>query len=286
MKVTQPQIDQYRMKTYRMLPGKHLAGPNDAVKFVNERGFAYLWPIKNVEMPNLWNATTGNRPVANDHDDPGHATWGWKDELLDKRVWYYARIIKNRNTFVSHELIPYFYALSPNYGDPEEDFQDQYQQGLMTLETKLIFEALLKEGPLDTISLRKAAHQTSKNSDSGFTKALDTLQSQLKVLPMGITNAGRWGYAFAYDLTHRYYPDLMEQARSIRESAARQKIVATYLESVGAATVKDIGRIFQWTPELTQRTLNSLISSELIFEVEPFEGEKANLFISKSVLTL
>ncbi len=283
MKVTRSQIDQFRMKTYRMLPGKHLTGPQDAVNFVNERGFAYLWPIKNVEMPNLWNATTGNRPVADDHDDPGHATWGWKDELLDKRVWYYARIIKNRNTFVSHELIPYFYALSPNYGDPEEDFQDQYQQGLMTLETKLIFEALLKEGPLDTISLRKASHQTSKNSNSGFTKALDTLQSQLKVLPVGVTNAGRWGYAFAYDLTHRYYPDLMEQARPISESTARQKIVTTYLDSVGASSAKEIARIFQWTPELTKRTLLALITNSAIAEAEPLDGEKENLFISNKI---
>jgi hypothetical protein len=73
---------------------------------------------------------------------------------------------------------------------------EEYQQGKMTLETKLVFEALLKEGPLDTISLRKAAHLTGKNSNSPFNNALDVLQMQLRLLPVAISEAGRWGYAF------------------------------------------------------------------------------------------
>ncbi len=286
MQITPEQIGHYRQQTYHMNPGSRLPGPKEAIQFVNERGFVYLWPIKGIQLPSLWTAVAGDRPVADEHDDPGHITWGWKDDLLDKRVWYYARILKNRNTFISYDLIPYFYALSPNYGDPEADFQDQYQQGQMTLETKLVFEALLKEGPLDTISLRKASHQTSKNANSSFARALDTLQNQLKVLPVAVSNAGRWGYAFVYDLTHRYYPDLIEKSRPISESSARQKLMSTYLKSVGAATGKEMARLFQWTPELTQRTLNALLAQQELFQAEPLPNEKDPLFYSKFLKTL
>jgi len=266
-----------------MLPGQRLASPQEAIRFVNERGFVFLWPIKNVTLPSLWTAVAGNRPVADEHDDPGHITWSWKDSLLDKRVWYYGRVLKHKNTFVSLDTIPYFYALTPNYGDPEEDFLDQYRQGLLTLETKLVFEALLKEGPLDTLSLRKAAHLTGKTSDSAFNRALDTLQMQCKCLPVAISEAGRWGYAFVYDLTHRYYPDLAENARFISENKARQVLAHKYLASVGAASLKEISRLFIWPPELTLRALKSLVQAEEILEDVILENEKEPVFAIKSL---
>ena len=222
MEISLRKLQTFRSNTYGMNPGRRLKTPQQAVEFVNRRGFIFLWPIKDVELPSLWCAVAGDRPVADEHDDPGHISWGWKDQLLDQRVWYYARMLKHRNTFISTQLAPYFYALTPNYGSPEEDFYDQYQQGEITLETKLVFEALLKEGPLDTLSLRKAAHLTGKNSNSAFSKALDTLQVDMRVLPVSISEAGRWHYAFVYDLTHRYYPDLSEQARTINENKARR----------------------------------------------------------------
>ena len=92
-----------------------------------------------------------------DHDDPGHRTWGWKDDSLGKKYWYYAKLLRHRATFVSLDMIPNFYALSPNYGDPFQDYLMQYEEGKLTQESKLVYEALIKEGALDTLSLKKAA---------------------------------------------------------------------------------------------------------------------------------
>jgi len=64
-----------------------------AIAYVEERGFVYFWPIKGVMMPSLWQAVAGDRPVASEHDDPGHVTWGWKDGLLGERLWYYAKVL-------------------------------------------------------------------------------------------------------------------------------------------------------------------------------------------------
>ncbi|MCK7520523.1 MAG: hypothetical protein MZV64_23930 [Ignavibacteriales bacterium] len=50
-----------------------------ASTFVNRRGFVFFWPISGIDLPSLWTAVAGDRPVADKHDDPGHITWGWKD---------------------------------------------------------------------------------------------------------------------------------------------------------------------------------------------------------------
>lgn len=280
MKILLEQLKQYRAITYRTKPNLILHSPKEAVDFIDQRGFAFLWPIKDMEMPSLWAAVAGDRPVADDHDDPGHISWGWKDEMLDKRAWYYARLLKNRNTFVSNEFAPYFYALTPNYGSPEEDFYDQYQQGQLPQETKLIFETLLKEGPLDTLSLRKKAHLSGKSSNTPFTKALDILQSDMRVLPVSIADAGRWHYAFVYELTHRYLPELGEQAHAISEKQARMKIVEKYLESVGAASFHQVHSLFRWSKETTERTLDQLVNDGQVISGIAFEGSDTPGFAS------
>ena len=284
MEISLKRLHEYRSRTYRTSPGLRLSSPRQAVDFVNERGFIFLWPIKGVELPSLWDAVAGDRPVADDHDDPGHISWAWKDQMLDQRVWYYARLLKHRNVFVSLELAPYFYALTPNYGSPEEDFYEQYQQGEIPLEAKLIFEALLKEGPLDTLSLRKAAHLSGKGSDTPFNRALDLLQVEMKCLPVSVCEAGRWHYAFVYDLTHRYYPDLSEKARPISEKQARKMLLQSYLDSVGMASAHQIASLFHWSGEITAETLASLTQANLIQANLNLEKQKDLYFASNKLL--
>jgi hypothetical protein len=115
--------------------------------------------------------------VADAHDDPGHVTWGWKDSALGKRQWYYAKILRRKATMISLDIAPYFYALSDNYGSPEEDHIIAYQAGRLTLEAKQVYEAILDNGPLHTLDLRREARLTSKGSDSVFNRALEVLQA-------------------------------------------------------------------------------------------------------------
>src|SRR5437764_2525442 len=113
---------------YRRTPELRLRSLEDALAFVEERGFVYFWPIDGAELPSLWQAVAGARPVPSEHDDPGHVTWGWKDNMLDKRRWYYGKLLKRRGTMIALDLLPYFYALSENYGEPD-DFEREYQAG-------------------------------------------------------------------------------------------------------------------------------------------------------------
>jgi hypothetical protein len=240
-------ILEYRARTFHTEPGRRITTREEAIAFVNERGYVYFWPIKEVTLPSLWTAVAGDRPVPDEHDDPGHITWGWKDELLGARRWYYAKVLRKRATFISLEILPNFYALSENYGEPDKDYLLQYQEGRLTWEAKTVYETILNEGALDTVSLRKLARMTNKASDSPFNRALETLQADFKILPVGIAQAGAWKYAFIYECVHRHFPDLLDRARAIRQVDARRVLAEIYLHAVGAARVRDLNLLLGWS---------------------------------------
>lgn len=190
-------VEAYRANTYRR--NRPLTTADQAIKFVRERGFIFFWPIKDVELPSLWMAVAGDRPVASEHDDPGHVTWGWKDQMLGERKWYYAKLLRKKATLVSLEVAPYFYALTENYGDPDEDYLIQYEAGRLKHENKRIYEALLGEGPMDAVALRRKVGLTGKGNKYRFDRAVVELQTDMKILPIGVAEAGVWNYAFVYD---------------------------------------------------------------------------------------
>jgi hypothetical protein len=262
--LTLNKIKAYRRETYRVSAGNRIKTREEAIQFAQQRGFIYFWPIKDILMPSLWVAVAGDRPVADAHDDPGHVTWGWKDGLLGKRRWYYAKVLRKKSTIISLDVAPYFYALSQNFGAPEEDYLVQYMQGRLTQEAKLVYETLLNEGPLDTITLRRAAHLSSRESESRFNRALADLQADFKLIPVGTSQAGGWRYSFVYDLVHRHYPELPEQARSIHEREARKQLLELYIQSVGAAPRRDIPKLFRWTKQEIDAAIDQLVEGGML----------------------
>ena len=258
-------LENLRRRTFHLNPGAQLSNPEQARQFVNERGFVYFWPIKGILLPTLWVATAGDRPVPNEHDDPSMVTWGWKDDALGKHIWYYGKILRRKATFISLEAAPYFYALSENFGSPEEDYLLAYEEGRLTQSAKQIYEALLDKGSLDTISLRKEARLLNAK-ELVFNRALEDLQKDFKIMPVGVAEVGAWKYAFRYEITARHMPELPEQARPIGEAEARRKLVELYLASVGATQTRDLVKLFGWLPDLAQRTVAGLVQNGKLLE--------------------
>ncbi len=263
----------YRAETYGLHPDLSVTTREQAVDFVNRRGFVHFWPVKGVTLPSLWAAVAGDRPVPNQHDDPGHITWGWKDEMLGARRWYYAKVLRRKATFIALDVVPLFYALSENYGEPEQDYLLQYQEGRLTFEAKAVYETLLAEGPLDSISLRKLARLSSRESEARFNRALESLQGDFKILPVGVAQAGAWNYAFVYDLVHRFYPDLPEQARAIRQADARRKLAGIYLASVGAILEKGVASLFGWSKGETAAAIAALTADGILLPGVKLAGQ-------------
>ncbi len=265
-------LQAHRTRTFGLPPAKRLSSPSQALTFVNGRGFVYFWPIKGIDLPSLWTAVAGDRPVADKHDDPGHITWGWKDGALDKKIWYYGKILRGKATMISLETAPYFYALSENYGSPEEDYLIAYHEGRLTQASKQVYETLLDNGALNTLDLRKMA-KLSNAKDSEFNKALEQLQRDFKILPVGVSDAGAWKYSHIYEITTRHFPDLSEQARAIKESQARAKLLELYFDMVGAAQLRDVNKLFAWGNEIVKRAAGKLVESgKLVMAEHPKPG--------------
>jgi hypothetical protein len=277
-------LQTYRAHTFRTRPGQRLASRDEAVEYVHQRGFVYFWPITGILMPSLWTAVAGERPVADAHDDPGHVTWGWKDALLGSDAWYYGKILRKKATMIAPDVAPYFYALTENYGAPEEDYLTQYEQGRLPIESRLVYEALLSEGPLDTLALRRAARMTSKESDGRFNKALTDLQAEFRIVPVRVAQVGAWNYAFVYDAMHRVYPDLLEQARFIGEVDARLKLAELYFRSLGAAQTRDVSKLFGWKSAETTHVLDKLCQRGLLLPNMTIENQVGEWWVFSELM--
>ena len=265
-------VHHLRDDNYRRTPARRLHTVEEARGFVDEVGFCHFWPIKGIETPNLFHAIAGRvRPVPMEHGDPDISKcWGWKDDSLDKRWWYYGKLLRRRATLVSLEMLPYFYALSENYGSLD-DYLQEYEDGLMTAEAKAIYEAILENGPLDTVRLRREARMSAESAKSRFDRALVELQVGLKVVPTGVTEAGAWNYAFTYELFQRWFPDIPEQARAIKRGEARRVLVGRYLDTVVVADRKMVAKAFhvlKWTKRELERTIEALVEEKVVQEVE------------------
>jgi len=279
--ITEEWIEERRARNYHRTPDLRIESPEAARAFVDEVGFCQFWPTKEAELPNLFHAIAGRvRPVPTQHDDPDLSkSWRWKDAALGKRKWYYGKVLRKRATLISLEMLPLFYASSENLGEVD-DYLDEYRAGNMTAEAKWIYEALLEHGPLDTIQLRQKASLSSSGAKSRFDRALVELQAGFKVLPIGVARAGRWRYAFTYEILLRHFPKLPEQSRAIKRSVAQRALVLRYLDNVVAtdrAMIKRIFHVLKWTSAELERSISALLKKGDARELQVSGSSKAQL---------
>jgi len=244
----------YRARTFHLT--SRLRSARQALSFVEARGFIFFWPIRGCDLPSLWVATAGDRPVPSQHDDPAHVTWRWKDEMLGRKLWHYAKLLRGRATLVSLKTLPYFYALSERVADLD-DYRLAYEAGGLSRAAVDVAEALRRHGALDTVRLRRSAHLSSEAAKTRFDHALVELQRGLWVVPIGVAEAGAWRYAFVYELLDRWHPKVAAQARSIVRPAARAHLAGLYLRSVGATTRPTLARLFGWRTAEAQAALEA-----------------------------
>jgi hypothetical protein len=177
---------------------------------------------------------------------------------FDKKWWYYGKLIRDRATLISLDFLPNFYALSENFGDYEHDYLEEYRTGQLTAEAKQVYEALLKNGALDAVRLRREAHMISDANKGRFEKALTDLQTGLKVLPIGIAPVGAWRYAFIYEVLPRWYAEIPVRAQQIGRAEARRRILDQYLRNVIFSTAVLASRVFRWSITETQQAADAL----------------------------
>ena len=248
-----------RERRYRRLSALRCQNVDDIRNFVNDVGICMLFPVQGIEMPNVYHAVAGyDKAMTAKHDDPTISlTWNTKDQSLDKRWWFYAKYIRGKATLISLDLLPCFYALSENLGD-DDDYLQEYRDGKLSTDAKTIYETLLKGGAAHAIQLKRASGFYGDEKKSRFDRALNELQCGLKVLPVGIAEAGAWRYAFVYEVLQRWLPAVPQQAQQLSRSQARQIITQRYLQNAIVTTPTSLAKLFGWTLREAQETLHHL----------------------------
>ncbi len=266
---TLEELEALRDLRYHRTPALRVTTEAQALQFINEVGFCYLFGDREVEIPTLWAAVCGSRrPLPDDHFDADVGrTWDWKDTLPTRGEIYYGKLLRAKPTLVALDLLPHFYALSPNYGDIE-DYLEQYREGRLSVEAKNVYEALLKEGAMATSHLRQAAGLYGGGENARrFERALTELQMELKIVKVGISDANRWGYAYVYDLFLRRFPDIPERARRISSDQAMTTLLLRHLHNVLVETERALRYLFRWEDWAWERLMRRLTERELVRHV-------------------
>jgi len=265
-----------RAERYRQRPHLRVQTEAQALEFLNDVGLCLLFSGQGLELPSLWGALCGeDRPVPQHHRDRNLGlAWSWKDTLPIQGKVLYGKFLRKKPVFVSLALASYFYALSPNYGDPAEDYMQDYLDGHLSVEAKQVYEVLLEQGALPTSRLRREAGLGGKSSASRFDRALAELQMQFRITKVAISDANRWGYAYVYDLFLRRFPGVPAAAHRISEEEAMVALLARYLRNVIAVPEAAARRLFRWETWEWDRVVERAATKGLILHDVRIEGLK------------
>jgi len=83
-----------------------LTTEEEALSFINKRGFATLFPIRGFSFPNLYQAIAGMNK-----DEKFEKAWQWADNLAQMKRVHYGKFVRKQVTLISLEMFPYFYKL-------------------------------------------------------------------------------------------------------------------------------------------------------------------------------
>jgi hypothetical protein len=211
----------------KMFEEDTLKTEGEALGFINKYGVVTLLPIRGVSFPNLYQATAGNSK-----EEKLQRTWGWADNLAEKKKIHYGKLVRKQVTLISLEIFPHFYKL--------------YGKRKLSKTAQEILEFLKQKGAASTTLLKKNLNLMGKAKKYEFTRAMDELQVTFSVAVVGRKECPRMTYS--YDLIERLMPkDLMEKALNMSEITAKERIKAKLLEN----------RVFS-KPEDAETLLNKL----------------------------
>jgi len=264
--LTLEQIENLRDARYFRTSRQRLRTEDQALDFINQVGFCFLFHDQNTEIPTLIEAISGcRRAYVNDHFDAdvGRA-WDWKDTLPTRGAVYYGKQLRQKPTLIALRMLPAFYALSSNYG-AMDDYLQEYRDGSLSQEAKAVYEVLLERGPQPTTHLRKYANLWGGGEIARrFERAITELQVGFKIVKSGISDVSRWGYAYVYDLFLRRFPDVPEAARGLSRRQAMQILVLQHLQNIVAAPEDKLKRLFRWEDWEWQPMMTDLRARNLI----------------------
>jgi hypothetical protein len=214
---------------------------DQAGEFVDEFGFALLFPAPGLDLPSLFEAVAGPGvvPFASGMNDAESLVWSWKDELPPAGLAWYGKFLYRRASLLSPRVLA---ALYPGPGD-----DDDHRSLELSREAHQIADAL-RPGPLTTAALREIVGHRSR-----YERAMGELHRQLLITSGGVEPQRTGWPATVIELTCRAFP---VGAEFDRGSATRR-----FLTTVGSTGPRELARAFGWPVAVARAELDSLIAS-------------------------
>ncbi len=221
---------------------KLVCSADDLEALAEERG---LLPFFACEFPNISveDFTPSKYWFAADTDGP----WEWRMEVARRGKVAYGKLFSGKAGLVSRTWYPDL----ANYRRDGYDFDARYEEGLAGYKDKCIMDALLREGPLLTHALKRAAG-FGRDGMRGFDTVITRLQMQTYVTIQGFEyrrdKLGRpygWGVA-RYAITEDVLGPEVTRAAYGRDPAASQDRLVAHLSTLcPGAFLEDLARFIR-----------------------------------------
>src|SRR3989449_3736707 len=234
------QIELHRDRMWRRDEDLRVESAIDAERFIEDVGFANTLTDARRAGPSLYIAVCGRRDVSLPRnvqkDEETRLTWYLKDEAMRRGRVYYAKLAGGRSMFVAPRLISHFAAIwMPRRTDEPLVLSDAAQR---------VLKVLRREHELATGDLRAESGVTER---AAFTRALDELQRQMKVIPQDVIYQP---FSYIWMLAEDRFGEELRKRGDVsgasgvaaRRKAALREIARAYLAGAGMSVLGETAR--------------------------------------------
>jgi hypothetical protein len=219
--------------------GRRVGSVDRAGRFVDDVGFALLFPAPKPIGPSLWEAVAGEdeEPFAGGMNDNEQKVWSWKDELPRRGLAWYGAFLGGRGSFLSPTLLAMLYP-----GDGELDDHEHLDLSPAAHE----LAAALAVEPLSSATLRALLGDKNK-----YQRAIGELQKNLLVTTAGVEEQSNGWPAALLTLTCEQF--------DVGGGADHREAARHYLDTMLDAAPVDLARAFRWPTPKARDLLNDLV---------------------------
>jgi hypothetical protein len=222
--------------------GRRLGSVERAGKFVDDVGFALLFPAPRPIGPSLWEAVAGedSEPFGDGMGDNEQKVWAWKDELPRRGLAWYGAYLGGRGSFLSPALLA---ALYPGEGELDDHVHLDLSPAAHEIASALAVE------PLSSATLRQLLGDKNK-----YQRAIGELQRQLLVTTAGVQESANGWPAALLTLTCEQF--------DVGGTTNHSEAALHYLDTMLDASPTELSRAFRWSTTKARDLLNELVETD------------------------
>ncbi|NEA33889.1 hypothetical protein [Streptomyces sp. SID13031] len=219
--------------------GRRVGSVDRAGKFVDDVGFALLFPAPKPIGPSLWEAVAGedDEPFSGGMGENEQKVWSWKDELPRRGLAWYGAFLGGRGSFLSPTLLATLYP-----GDGELDDHEHLDLSPAAHE----LAAALAVEPQSSATLRALLGDKNK-----YQRAIGELQKNLLVTTAGVEEQSNGWPAALLTLTCEQF--------DVGGGTDHREAARLYLDTMLDTAPIDLARAFRWPTARARNLLSELV---------------------------